>query len=133
MSASKRMRNMRRKSNKMAKYADRHGFNMMTFKGSKPHNVNAATQKLLKALGKAMTKKHSKAKIVKPNINIEQNLRRSTRVRKQVERLSTIAEEEATRLRRLAEEEASRTARVRAERGAKQMNNLAAMMEDMGL
>lgn len=134
MSASQRMNHMRRMSNKMAAYASRHRFNMMTFKNAKPHTINAATQKLLRALGKAATKKHSRAKSAKNELmNLERNLRRSTRARKPVERLSTIAEAEASRLKKLAEEETTRAARVKAEKGAKQMNNLAAMMENMGL
>lgn len=133
MSANQRMRSMRRISNKMAAYAARHGFNAKSMSKTNRPKVPANIQKILKSLGKSVTKKqHTRAKSMKPNMNVERNLRRSGRTRKAVERLAPIKEVEEARLRELAAAASARAARIKAEKEAKPINELAVMMEEMG-
>lgn len=133
MSANQRMRSMGRMSNKMAAYAARHGFNAKSMSKNNRPKVPANIQKILKSLGKSVTKKqHSRAKSMKLNMNLERNLRRSGRTRKAVERLTPIKEVEEARLRQLSTAAKERAARVKAEKEAKPVNELAQMMEEMG-
>lgn len=131
MSANQRMRTMRRMSNRMEAYVARHRFNAKTFKANnkKAPKLSANVQKMLKALGKSVVKKQTRAKSMKPNMNLEQNKRKSLRLKSEVNRLAAATKEKETaRLIELAAKEAERAARVK---DAKQENALVKMMEGL--